>query len=343
MDTRLLTRRRHEKGGPVGTLALALLAVLAIASFAGSAFAAAQAPPANTAAPSITGTPAVGSTLTAQNGTWTNNPTAFQYRWRRCDSAGAGCVNVTGAAGATKTYTVTAADGGHTLRVAVTAVNADGARTAISPQTGVVTAPGAPVNTTRPTVTGTAEEGNTLTANDGTWSGDPTSFTYQWQQCDSDGSNCVNISGATQKTYAVDSGDVGFRLRVLVTAHNDKGSATSPSGPTAIVDPATAITNTRPTIKIISTRFTGARIYVRFRVCDDKPSNLAIIETDSRPGYPSLTRRFSTIVPPQPCGVYTRNWVPSLRFRHGRYTVTLRARDKSALTSLPAKKTFFRR
>src|SRR6188768_1789725 len=121
MDTRLLTRRRHEKGGRVGTLALALLAALAIATFAGSAFAAAQAPPANTAAPSITGTPAVGSTLTAQNGTWTNNPTAFQYRWRRCDSAGAGCVNVTGAAGATKTYTVTAADGGHTLRVAVTA------------------------------------------------------------------------------------------------------------------------------------------------------------------------------------------------------------------------------
>ena len=152
-----------------------------------------EAPPANTAPPTITGTAAVGQTLTAQNGTWTNSPTAFQYRWRRCDTAGAACVNIAGAIGAGKTYTVVAADAGHTLRVVVTAVNADGARSAVSAQTAVVSSPGAPDNTGRPTITGTAEEGQTLTASEGTWTGSPASFAYQWQQCDSDGSNCGNI------------------------------------------------------------------------------------------------------------------------------------------------------
>ena len=48
-------------------------------------------------------------------------------------------------------------------------------------------------------------------------------------------------------------------------------------------------------------------------------------------------------MPPRPCGVYTRHWLPALRFRGpGRYTVTLRARDKSGLTSLPARRTFNR-
>jgi hypothetical protein len=344
MDTRLHTRGQHGQRGPgIGALALALLSALAVVAFAGSASATTQAPPENTAAPTITGTPAVGQTLTAQNGTWGNSPTAFQYRWRRCDAAGAACVNIAGAVGAAKTYNVVAADAGHTLRVVVTAVNADGARNAVSAPTTVVQSPGAPDNTARPTIAGTAEEGQTLTASDGTWTGNPTSFAYQWQQCDSDGSNCLNIAGATGKTHVASAADVGFRLRVQVTATNDKGKGTALSGVTAIVDPKTAITNARPTIRIISVRFTGNTVYARFRICDDKPSNLTILETDSRPGKLSFTRRFSTIIPPQPCGVYTRHWLPAVRFRgHGRYTVTLRARDKSGLTSLPARRSFVR-
>ena len=112
MDTRL-----HKGGGTrrAGRPAPArsrwhLLSALAVFAFAGPASATPQAPPANTAPPTITGTPAVGQTLTAQNGTWSNSPTAFQYRWRRCDAAGAACVNIAGAIGAAKTYTVTAAD-----------------------------------------------------------------------------------------------------------------------------------------------------------------------------------------------------------------------------------------
>ena len=88
------------------------------------------APPANTTLPSITGTPKVGETLTAQNGTWTNSPTAFQYQWQRCGGAGAGCVAVPGAV--QKTYLLTAADVNRTMRVQVLAVNADGSSTARS-------------------------------------------------------------------------------------------------------------------------------------------------------------------------------------------------------------------
>ena len=108
---------------------------------------------------------------------------------------------------------------------------------------------------------------------------------------------------------------------------------------TAVVTPTTPPPNGRPTLTIVSVRFLGATVYARFRACDDSNKNLTIIETDSRPGKPSYTRRFATLVPPQPCGVYTRHWLPAARFRGpGRFTTTLRARDKSGLTSLPARR-----
>ena len=78
------------------------------------------------------------------------------------------------------------------------------------------------------------------------------------------------------------------------------------------------------------------------RVCDDGRKNLTIIERDSKPGVTSYTRRFTTLAPPAPCAALTRSWVPSPRFRHGRYTVTVWARDKSGKTSASAHRTFTR-
>jgi hypothetical protein len=313
-----------------------------ISAFCVWAVPAMAAPPVNTAAPTITGTPRVGETLTAQNGTWSNNPTAFQYQWQRCNTSGAACTNVAGAV--EKTYLLTSADSGRTMRVRVTGINAEGAVNARSAPTAVVAPSAAPRNTARPAITGDPEVGQELTAEDGTWTNSPTSFGYQWQRCDIDAVFCAAVAGATGKTYGVRASDVGFRLRVEVTARNANGAGSAVSIPSGIVVPSVPVTNARPTVTLISVRFLGARVYARFRICDDSPRNLTILATDSRPGKVSQTRRFTTRIAPNPCGVYTRNWVPAVRFRgKGRYTVTIAVRDTSGRTSAPVRRSFTRR
>jgi hypothetical protein len=138
------------------------------------------------------------------------------------------------------------------------------------------------------------------------------------------------VTGATGRTYGVRLADLGFRLRVQVTARKDGRSGAANSAPTAVVEPTTPVTNARPTLRILKVTFLGARIYVRFRVCDDQSRNLGILVRETRPGVRPSLRRFATRVPPRPCGAYTRSWLPAQRFRgDGRYTITLRARDTS--------------
>jgi IPT/TIG domain len=95
---------------------------------------------------------------------------------------------------------------------------------------------GSPTSSSPPTITGFAEQGQTLTEHHGGWTGSPTSYTYQWERCGFSGANCHPIGAATAQTYAAVEGDVGSTLRVRETAHNSigAGSANSaPAGPVA--------------------------------------------------------------------------------------------------------------
>jgi hypothetical protein len=94
----------------------------------------------------------------------------------------------------------------------------------------------APSNTGAPTISGTAQDAQTLTANAGTWSSSSSvTYAYQWQRCNSTGAACVAIAGATSQTYVVQTADVGNTLRVVVTATNADGASSANSANTAVV------------------------------------------------------------------------------------------------------------
>lgn len=202
--------------------------------------------PVNAVAPVVSGTAAVGQTLSTTNGTWTGAPApTFTYQWQRS------AVNISGAT--SSTYVLVAADYANTIRCVVKATNsiAPSGVTANSNSTASV-AGAAPVNTVAPAVTGTASFGSTLTTTDGTWTGTPTpTFTYQWQRVS------TNISGATSSTYVLVAADVGNTIRCVVTGTNAVSAVSANSNSTASV---AAIVPDAPTIGTATISFTTASV-----------------------------------------------------------------------------------
>ncbi len=223
----------------LGTLAGIAAASLAVVG--GVALAASKAAPSNTSLPSISGAARDGSTLTGSNGGWNHNPRSFSYGWQRCDSDGGSCQAIAGAN--SRHYTITTTDVGHRLRVVVTATNADGSGDATSRPTSVVSATGsAPANRSAPSLSGNEKEGETLTVNRGSWSGNPApTFTYQWQRCNpTAGGGCVDIAGAQATTYKLAAADVAHTVKANVNATNPRGSTLAATPESGLVAPAVA-------------------------------------------------------------------------------------------------------
>jgi hemolysin type calcium-binding protein/WD40 repeat protein/predicted actin-binding protein len=197
--------------------------------------------PKGTATPPILpgGSPMVDQTLSVATGTWAGSlPIVFAYSWRRCNPVGdlESCVPIVGAT--TSTYVPTVADIGISLRVWITGTNSAGSDTLITNHTfPIIDKPHfSPSVVLAPSIAGVALPKRQLTADIGTFKGDlPIATSFQWNRCDAIGENCHVISGATKVVYFPGAADVGFTLRITVTASNAYGQMLTQSDPTAAV------------------------------------------------------------------------------------------------------------
>jgi hypothetical protein len=244
---------------------LAVVGAIFTALLSSDSLAAPTAVPTNNAEPRVTGTTRVGQVLRTTRGTWTStSPIDYTIRWFRCDGRGAAdasdCRRISNANNAS--YVLREADAGFRIRSQVVARNADGSSTATSNPTNVVTS-ARPVNTTEPSITGTARVGSTLAANRGQWAGDtPITYTYVWLRCAANGSNCSEISGANDTSYEVRDSDTGRTIRVRVIARNDRGQSSAISNPTGVVGANQPPPPATGTVPVGDLRAAGDRLVV---------------------------------------------------------------------------------
>ena len=157
------------------------------------------------ATPTISGTTRVGEKLTASAGLWTPSPVTLSYQWQRDGAAIAGATN--------SEYTLVDADSDTRISVTVT-----GSKLGYTgePMTSEPTVPivGPHLESSTPTISGTARVGEKLTVDPGKWT-DGASLAYQWN---ADG---TAIAGATKPTYTLEPAQLGKTITVTVTGSKD--------------------------------------------------------------------------------------------------------------------------
>ena len=169
-----------------------------------------------TGAPTVGGTPQVGETLTASTSDITDQDgltnVSYGYQWI------AGGTNIDGATGSS--HTLTASEQGQTIQVRVTFTDdADNEETLTSVATVAVAAAPNREATGKPTISGTPQVDQTLTAEtspiddaDGLTNA---TFEYQWIAGGSD------IAGATGSTHTLTASEQGQTIQVRVTFTDD--------------------------------------------------------------------------------------------------------------------------
>ena len=171
-----------------------------------------------TGLPTISGTAQVGQTLTANTSGVADadglSNVQYEYQWLADDSDLSGATNAT--------YTLVAAYEGQVIRVRVSFTDdAGNNETLTSAGTAAVSAANTPA-TGAPTISGTAQVGETLTANTtGVADADGLSnvqYEYQWLADDAE------VAGATSLTYTLADADEGKAIKVEVTFTDDAGN-----------------------------------------------------------------------------------------------------------------------
>ena len=192
-----------------------------------------------TGAPTISGTAQVGETLTASTPGIADSDgltfATFTYQWIKLDSN----LNDSDISGATgSTYTLVAADAGTGIKVRVSFTDDAGNTESLTNESALIVMAANNPATGAPTISGTAQVGETLTASTpGIADSDGltfATFTYQWIKLDSN-LNDSDISGATGSTYTLVAADAGTGIKVRVSFTDDAGNTESLTNESALI------------------------------------------------------------------------------------------------------------
>jgi len=226
--------------------------------------------------------------LTADHGTWTPSTATFTYQWLRCPagatSTATGCVTV----GLGPSYVLTGPDVGHAMGVRVTAYSGISAASAVSTLTADVQGR-ALVNVRAPAISGNVTVTETIRAAPGLWNVPTLTVRYQWQRCDVDGTNCVDIAGATGVSYALVAADGAHAVAVREDVTSPGSSGSVAGTPIAVADQPLPVAGVAPSIIGVPARTNNlqsrpgtwankpTRLTYAWQRCDAGGSNCAAI------------------------------------------------------------------